>query len=49
MVAVFQSAITSEEVKAKAREFGADLAGIAQPRLAVVGTSRMTTQRECEA
>ena len=29
MVAVFQSAITSEEVKAKAREFGADLAGIA--------------------
>ncbi len=29
MVAVFQSAITSEEVKAKAKEFGADLAGIA--------------------
>ncbi len=29
MVAVFQSAITSEEVKKKAKEFGADLAGIA--------------------
>ena len=29
MVAVFQSAITSEEVKSKAREFGADLTGIA--------------------
>ena len=29
MVVAFQSAITSEQVKTKAKEFGADLAGIA--------------------
>ena len=29
MVVAFQSDITSEQVKAKAKEFGADLAGIA--------------------